>query len=498
MEKNDRGVRSILVLGGGAAGWLAAALLTRALRPERYRVIVLDDSRQTPRPASEATGPVFRHTLALLGVDEAQLMRATDATFSLGIEFRDWSATGEHYLHGYGAVGARLEAVPFHHYWLRLRELGDPHGFEEYSIACCAARSGRFAHPSSDRTSPLSLYSYGYHFNAQQLTAYLRAYAEQRGAVCTSGRAIELQRSASGLVQSVVLEDHARLEADLVLDCNAASDSPVTGALSGAWQDWEGWWPGNRAVLIDGAKPVELKPCSQFQALSQGWAWHTPLRRGSEHGFAYRSDMLSDDQALASARALAGAQAEFGQPRVLRFQVGRPLKFRQGNYIALPGASLPPLHHLRLQLVQTGVSRLLLLFPQDTSDPDDAAEYNRLTAFEYDRIRDFLAAHFLLSARTDSPLWRDRAQIGISDELEQRLALFRDSGRLGSFEDEPFDQDDWMSLLVGRGIMPPQHDPLADVMNIEDVRSALATARHSIARAAASLPLHERYLADRQ
>jgi tryptophan halogenase len=490
---SDNRIRNIAIVGTGAAGWLTAATLARVLQPG-YCVIQVVDAPGPAEPISEIANPAFHRLTGLLGIDQAQLVRATGASFSLGTEFRDWAQVGERYFHSYGPFGARLESVPFHHYWMRLRQLGDTRSLEEFSLATVAAKAGRFALPSTDSRSVLSLFSYGYHFDAALLTAYLRSYAEQRGVTHSAQRVLAVERRAGdNFIGALLLADRSRIEADLYIDCSGGGSGLPGDAPAVDYEDWSHWLPCDRAVAIACECAGEVAPYAQAIASRDGWLWRVPLQHQWDTGLAYSAQLLSDDEALAGARAGLPGHA-LGEPRLLRFAAGRPARFWTKNLLTLSGGALAPLESLRLHLVQTGITRLLTLFPDRSFHPGDAEEYNRLTISEYERIRDFLILHFKASARADSALWRHYRDMQVPDTLCAKMELFRSSGRLSLLDDEHFGADNWLSVLIGQGIVPRSYDPLADVLDLEPVRAALALAQSAVRRAVDTMPSHTRFL----
>jgi tryptophan 7-halogenase len=493
---SDSRIRNIAIVGAGAAGWLTAATLSRVLQPGYCSIQVLDVPC-ADAPISEASNPAFHRLTGLLGIDQAQLLAATGASFSLGTEFRDWARVGERYFHTYGPFGARLESVPFHHYWMRLRQLGDLRSLEEYSLATMAAKAGRFTLPSADSRSVLSLYSYGYHFDAGLLVAYLRAYAEQRGVIGSAQRVLAVERRAGdGFIAALLLADRSRVEADLYIDCSGGSGLPHNGTDAG-YEDWSHWLPCNRAVAMACERAEAIQPHALAVAASAGWRWHVPLQHQVDLGYAYGASFLSDDEALAGVRATLPGPA-LGEPRLLHFVSGRPRQFWTKNLLTLAGGALAPMESLRLHLVQTGITRLLTLFPVRSFHPGDAEEYNRLTCSEYDRIRDFLILHFKAGTRADTPLWRHCRAMPVPETLRAKIELFQSSGRLGLLDDEHFGADNWLSVLLGQNIVPASYDPLADVMDLEQVKAALAQARSAICQAVDAMPAHARFLAQFQ
>jgi tryptophan halogenase len=480
-------VQSIVIVGGGAAAWLAAATLARLLKPSFCGIRVIDSARIPAGAFSEAALPSFHRLNGLLEINENDLLQRTRGTFSLGKQFADWGRLGDRYFHTFGSFGAKLDAVPFHHYWLKLRRFGDATGIEDYSTATAAAKKHRFAHPLPDRRSVLSLYSYGYHFHSGLLAAYLREYAQAHGVVRIAREVVEVRlRGEDGFVDALQLDDGSRVQADLYVDCSGARGILSQRALNIGYEDWSRWLPCDRAVGIACTSAADAAaPYSESSALGCGWRWRIPLQGCVDSGYAYSSQYVSDDEAAATLPSDPPGTAS--EPRVLQLSPGRPAKFWVKNCIGLTGGILEPLESTGLHLVQTGITRLLTLFPVCRFSPCDIEEYNRLTTMEHERIRDFLILHFKATQRAE-PFWEYCRHMEVPDTLRAKIELFQRCGRVPMLDEEHFGEDSWLSLLLGQNLDPQDYDPLADVLDIAEVRAALFSMRSMIKDEVETMP----------
>jgi tryptophan halogenase len=483
---------SIVIVGGGASSWLAAATIARVLGAS-CQVRVLEIPGESANSGGIASVPSLHRMLRLLGLDESALMRNTQATFRLGASFRDWGAIGDRYFSGFGSIGAKLDAVPFQHHWLRLAALGESHLLEDFSMAAQAARLGKFAIPQSDPRSVLSLYSYAWHFDAGLLAAQLRASALGNGVVALAGEiaGVELDPEL-GFVRALVLQGGSRLEAKQFIDCAGA----LWPALGIELNDWSAWLPCDRVQSLRCASQPELPPYSEVTTHAHGWQSVTPLQNCIVRDFAYGSEFIGDE--VAAAQLLEAAQGtELDAPTLQRLNRGRPKQFWVKNCLLLPGETLDPLESSGLHLTQTGISRYLAHLPVSLLSPADAAEYNRLTAHEYDRLRDLLVLHYYATGRNDSALWTKCRATAVPESLRQRMALFADSGRITVGEDEFCGIDGWLSVLLGQGVSPGTYDPLADVTSLATTRGALTRMSQEMQAHAATLPDHRALIAAR-
>jgi tryptophan halogenase len=487
-------VQSIVLVGTGAPVWLAAATLARRLKSGFCAIRVIEPPGSRADAFSETALPSFHRLNNVLGIDENDLVRKTRGTFRLGVEFVDWGALGDRYFHAYGSYGAKLDAVAFHHYWLKMRQAGDPTGIEAYSTAAVAARHGKFAHASLDRRSMLSLFSYGYHFHAGLLAAYLREFAQAHGVIHAAQQVVEVhRRSADGFIDALQLDDDSRIRADLYIDCGGALHTLFGRPLANAFEDWSRWLPCDRAVGALYANSGDAAPYSQSTAHSSGWRARIPLQGGVDELLVYSSAHTGDDEAAATLRRDSDG-VPLTEPRFWRLSPGRPTKFWEKNWIRLTRGPLDNLESTGLHLVQTGIARLLTQFPVRRFSPADIEEYNRLTVAEHERIRDFLILHFKATQRTDTPFWEHCRGLGVPDTLRTKMELFHHSGRIAMLEDEHFSEDSWLALFLGQNVQPRDYDPLADVLDIEATKGALLRMRSMIETGVASLPAHARFL----
>jgi tryptophan halogenase len=489
-------VQNIVVVGGGAAGWLAAATLARLLKPSFCDIRLIASPQDQVGAFSEVALPSFHRLNGLLGINENDLLQQTRGTFRLGALFADWGRLGDRYYHTFGSLGAKLDAVPFHHYWVKLRQFGDSTGIDAYSMATVAAKQGRFAHPALEPGSFSSLYSYGYHFHAGSLAAYLREYAQSHGVTAIDRSVVRARlRGEDGFIDALQLDDGSCIRADLYIDCTGTRGVLAQQMLDNDHEDWSHLLPCDRMVGILGEAAGDLPPYSESTAQRAGWRRRIPLQQCMDTAYVYSSRHISDDEATATLLADLPGRA-LAEPRLLRLIPGRPTKFWDKNCIALAGNLLDPLESTGLHLVQTGITRLVTLFPVRRFSPSDIEEYNRLTTMEYERIRDFLILHYKTTQRGDSPFWEHCRHMAIPETLRVKIELFRRCGRIAMFDEEHFGEDSWLSVFLGQNLDPQDYDPLADVLDIEEVKAALSRMRSMIQDGVCTMPTHSQFIAE--
>jgi len=489
-------IRDLVIVGGGTAGWMMAAAASRFLADGQRRITVVESDAIGTVGVGEATIPPIRDWNAMLGIDEAAFVAATGATMKLGIAFDGWGAPGGSYIHPFGQLGRDFNGVDFHMAWLKHRGAPGVGPLEDYWLAAAAAKAARFAPPAPDPRSPLSQLAYAYHFDAALYAAFLRRYAEGGGAVRVEGRIAAVERDGRGHVGALRLDDGRRVAGELFIDCSGFRSLLLGEAMGVGFEEWTHWLPCDRAVAVPSARTVPLAPLTRAVAHDAGWRWRIPLQHRTGNGLVYASAHLSDDAAAARLLAALDGQAA-AEPRVIRFRTGRRDRLWQGNVVALGLAAgfLEPLESTSIHLIQSGIARLLALFPDTGFAPVLAAEYNRVMAAQYDAVRDFVILHYHANGRVGEPFWDALRAMPIPDTLATRLALFREKGRVLSYDDDLFSVASWVAVLLGQGIVPAGHDPMADALDDARVLAAMAALRGDYARAAAALPPHADYLA---
>jgi tryptophan 7-halogenase len=491
-------IRRVVIVGGGTAGWMAAAAIARVLGEIPGLSVELVESEAIGTVGvGEATIPQIVLFNKMLGIDEAEFLRETRATYKLGIEFVDWLWPGHRYVHPFGFYGLDMKGIEFHHFWLKGRALGDDTPLDAYSLAVVAGLQGRFAHPRPDQPgSPLSKLGYAFQFDAGLYARFLRRLAEANGARRTEGRIVAVERDGeSGHVAAVVLESGARVEGDLFLDCSGFRGLLIEETLGAGFEDWRHWLPCDRAVAVPCANGGDRQPLTRSTARAAGWQWRIPLQHRIGNGYVYASQHLSDDEAAATLLAnLDGAP--LGDPRPLRFTAGHRRRAWVGNTVALglAGGFLEPLESTSIHLVQSAIARLLTYWPTRRFDQREIDRFNAAHVADYRDIRDFLVLHYKATERRDSPFWDYCRTLEPPPGLADKLAIFAANGRVFREGDELFTETSWLSVMVGQGVAAGGYHPAADLLSDAETLARLDHIRRVVAETAALLPRQDDHL----
>jgi tryptophan 7-halogenase len=492
----DRRIRSIAIVGGGTAGWLAASILARALPGSGCRITCIESPDIPTIGVGEATIPPIIDLLRFLSINEADFVQHTQATYKLGIRFTGWTRAGERYWHPFGTFGQSINLRPFHHAWQRARSAGLAPQFNDYSLAATLGESARFRFPDPRSAGPVAGLRYALHFDAALVARYLRSYSEKLGVQRLEGTVEAATQRADGLLDELVFKDGTRVGADLFIDCSGFRGLLIEQTLKSGYLDWSSLLPCDRAVAMQSRLASPRAPFTEAIAQSAGWRWRIPLQQRAGNGYVYSSAHVSDEQALET--LLKGvAEQPLTDPRVLRFVTGRRKLFWNRNCVALGLASgfLEPLESTSIHLVVSGLYKLLEHFPDRDFVQPNIDSYNEELIAEMDRIRDFLVLHYCLNSREDAPLWAYCRSMALPDSLAERIELYRATGRIRTRPGELFTDLSWFYIFEGLGVRPERHDPLMDVVSTEQLREILATMARATAAGARNAPLHDSYFA---
>ncbi|MED5538222.1 tryptophan halogenase family protein [Brevundimonas sp.] len=492
-----RQLKKILIVGGGSAGWMAAALFSRLFRG-LYDITLIESEAIGTVGVGEATIPAIKTFNALIGLDEADFMRRTQASFKLGIQFIDWDRIGSSYIHGFGVIGRDLEWLRCHQYWLKMRAAGRASDFAAYSINTAAALQNRFMRADPQRNgSPLGHIAHAFHFDAGLYAKYLRGLSEAAGVRRREGKIASVQlRPDDGFVQSVTMEDGAVEAADLFIDCSGFRGLIIEEAMKTGYEDWTHWLPCDRALAVPCARTEPFTPYTRATARPAGWQWRIPLQHRTGNGHVYSSRYM--DEAEAERILLSNLDGEqLAEPNRIRFVAGKRRQVWNKNCVAAGLASgfLEPLESTSLHLIQSVLTRLVRLMPDGGFDPTTIAEFNRQMDFEYERIRDFVILHYKATQRDDTLFWRDCRDMAVPDTLQRKMDLFRANGRVFREDDELFTEESWIQVFLGQGVIPAGYDPLVDVTPEAEIERFLNDVETVIGKCVAVMPSHADYVA---
>jgi tryptophan halogenase len=482
-------VSKVVIVGGGTAGWMAAAALSKLLGRNLDVCLVESDQIGTVG-VGEATIPMLSAFHQLLGINEPDFMRATQATFKLGIQFENWGAVGDKYIHGFGIIGEDCWACPFHNFWVKSLQQGNKATLTEYSLHKHAAKANRFR---LDLDKGLA---YAYHLDATRYAQYLRRFSESHGVKRIEGKVVDVATDAeSGDIETLTLESGQKVDGDLFIDCSGFRALLIEQTLQTGYEDWTHWLPCDSAFAVQTQSVEPPIPYTRSIAREAGWQWRIPLQHRVGNGLVYCSQYLSDDEANQTLQDNVEGEL-ITEPRLIRFRTGRRVKQWNRNCVSLGLASgfLEPLESTSIHLVQSGIIRLMKLFPSAGIEQSEVDEYNHQSKLEFEYVRDFIILHYHVTQRDDTPFWNYCRTMDVPKTLSRRLELFRSNGRIFRENFELFFDGSWSQVMTGQRLLPEGYHPIVDMMTNDELRKFLQDIKVAHTRTVAGYPSHQEFL----
>lgn len=493
----DNQIKDIVIVGGGTAGWMAAAALGRQLGSSLFNIRLIESEEIGTVGVGEATIPHITYFNKMLGIDEPSFLKKTNATFKLGIEFVNWDKLGESYVHPFGPYGVDMQGVHFHHSWMRQYLNGSAKPIDDFCLPSKAAKAGKFQHGDPKlRNSPLNSMSYAYQFDAALYAKFMREFAHNLGVKRTEGKIVNVRQNLkTEFIEALELENGEVISGDLFIDCSGFRGLLTEQTLKTGYDDWSHYLPCDRAVARLSERLEILPPYTRATAKEAGWQWRIPLQTRTGNGYVYSSQYISDDEAMASLNKDLDT-APIADARLLKFKTGIRKKPWNKNVVAIGLAAgfLEPLESTSIHLIQTGVARLLTNFPDKNFNQPDIDFYNEATHLEYEQVRDFLILHYHVTQRDDTPFWNYCRTMDIPESLSKRLAIYKENGRLYRNGNELFNHVSWFAVMHGQGILPKRYHPLANALESDRLDNRLSELHRVTQRCVEVMPTHEDYL----
>ncbi|GEA09891.1 tryptophan halogenase family protein [Alteromonas sp. KUL49] len=494
MTKNT--IKTFVIVGGGTAGWMTAAALSRMLQPEHVSVTLVESDAIGTVGVGEATIPDIANFNKMLGIQEADFLKATSGTFKLGIEFSNWGKLGDKYFHPFGTHGVDMNGIDFHQYWLHSLSDSNHPPLESYSMCAVAAKQAKFSFPSSNPRAVTSSIRYAYHFDAIKYATFLREYAQQRGVNRVEGTIRQVSTNPkTGNIDALELESGQRITADFFFDCSGLRALLIDKTLGVQYKDWSHWLPCNSAQAIPTERTEPLLPFTKAIAQKAGWQWRIPTQHRTGNGHIYSRDFLDDEEATQILLDNVDAKP-IGEPRTIRFTTGCRDQFWYKNCVAigLSGGFLEPLESTSIYLIQQGISRFMSLFPSLNASEVIIDEYNRLMCREFEQVRDFIILHYKATERDDSEFWRYCSAMTIPDTLQHKIDLFKAGGRVFRDDNELFTRPSWIAVMLGQNIYPDNYDPMLANIPRSDIQRSLNSMSVSMTAAVEKMKTHAEFI----
>lgn len=488
---NNQKIKNVVIVGGGTAGWITAALLVKVLGKVLNITLVESDKIGTIG-VGEATIPPILHFNAAIGLDEKEFLKATKGTIKLGIEFEHWGKQGDSYMHAFGGIGKNFPFCDFHHFWLKTKQQSTDSNLWQYSLNYQAAKHNKFAKLNQIPNTNLPGITYAYHFDAGLYAKHLRLISEKMGVKRIEGTIDSIQQvKDNGFIHSLHLENGQSITGDLFIDCTGLSALLIEKTLSVGFEDYSHWLPCDRAMAVPSERTEPVIPYTKAIAHENGWQWRIPLQHRTGNGLVYSSKHLTDEKAKnLLLQSLDATPLE--EPRIIAFKTGRRRKQWHRNVVAIGLSSgfFEPLESTNIHLIQSAATRLLKCFPHQGINEVEVKEFNRQAKVESEQMRDFIILHYKLTQRDDSEFWRECQRMEVPASLTRKMELFAQTGKVFREQDELFTEIAWQQVMIGQGLLPKDYHPLVDSLSQQQLDDLMANLKTIIDKTIEKMPSH--------
>ncbi|MBP1299872.1 tryptophan halogenase family protein [Bradyrhizobium elkanii] len=439
---------SIVILGGGSAGWMTASYLKKALRG--VDIVLIESANVGTIGVGEASFSTLKLFFDYLGIDEAEWMPQCNATYKLAIKFKNWTAGGGSFYHPFQRYDV-IDGNNLGEWWLHLKPNDaafDSVCFSTPSL-CENNRSPRYLdgtvfdhnvkatfdpankiRPNAFLSNHRAQYPYGYHFEANLLASFLKKYATEIGVRCIEDDVDDVLLSIDGSIDCLRTRRNGAMKGSLYVDCTGFRGLLINQALQEPFVSFQDVLLNDRAVALQVPYPADrsdIEPFTSATALPSGWVWNIPLYTRVGTGYVYCSQFISSEQAESALRAHIGPRARDCVANHIKMRIGRCRNSWVKNCVAIGLSSgfVEPLESTGIFFIQLGIEELLRHYAGVATEREVVADYNRVMADCIDAVRDFLVLHYRASDRADTPFWRATKEIPVPPSMDQRLQLWK-------------------------------------------------------------------------
>lgn len=494
-------LESICIVGGGTAGWMAATLLSTALRGSNIQITVVESPDIETIGVGESTVPSIMDFIQASQIDLKEFIQATSASFKLGIRFDDWLTPGERYFHPFGKVGKDINGFDFYQAWLKSLDDGLITRWVDYSPSAIMAENQRFMLRPNQSTNEhpqnwvLSSFAHALHLDAVQVAHYLRHLCHKRGVARIEATVKDVTADNNAFIRSLALDNGTMVSSDFFIDCTGFKGLLIEKALKVGVEDWSHYLPCDRAVTVQTEQVNNPVPYTIATAQEAGWSWNIPLQHRTGNGYVYSSQFCSDAKALDTLLNSVSGKI-LNEPKTIPFTTGKREKIWHNNCLALGLASgfLEPLESTAIHLIYKTLVHFITHFPDGDFDTDNEQAFNQKINADFEEIRDFIILHYCTSGRNDSDFWRWCQTMPIPDSLREKISLFQKRGQLAQTNGQFFSSDSWCSIFEGMKIRPQKYHPLVDGFHSQYLANTLNENIKNIRSTVLKMPNHQDYI----
>ncbi|MCO4798791.1 MAG: tryptophan 7-halogenase [Colwelliaceae bacterium] len=489
-------LKSICIVGGGTSGWMAASLLSSALKGSNIKLTVIESPDIKTIGVGESTVPSMVSFVEACQINLKEFMQATSATFKLGIQFDDWRDQGDSYFHPFGIVGKNINGFDFYQAWLKSLADGNISRWGDYSPNAVMAENERFMLPPQQHQNwVLANYAHAFHLDAVKVAQYLRELCQKRGVTRIEATVKNVTVDHQQFIQDLELEGGTTVKSDFFIDCTGFKGLLIQETLKVGYEDWSHYLPCNRAVTLQTEQFTDPVPYTIATARDAGWSWKIPLQHRTGNGYVFASDFCSDGKAIDLLINNVSGKI-LNEPQIIPFVTGKRKKIWHNNCLSLGLANgfLEPLESTAIHLVYKTLVHFIKHFPDADFDKDNERVFNQKINADYEEIRDFIILHYCTSARSDTDFWRWCQTMPVPESLSEKIRMFKKRGQITHNSEQFFSSDSWCSIFEGMKIRPEKYHPLINGFHQKSLANTLNENVKSIRDTVLKMPNHHEYI----
>jgi tryptophan halogenase len=496
--------KRIVIVGGGTAGWITAAILVKGLPSSDYKITVIESPDIPTIGVGEATIPPIVNLLSYLELDEDDFLQKIEGTYKYGIHFENWSELGKSYMHAFGEIGQSLDNTDFTKLWLNYRLSLNLPPLNEFSPCAVAAYKNVFSPPrfnmdvKQEQYQPLSKLFYAYQFDAGLLANYLKEYSLALGVTHIYENVSHVNTHDTLGITALKLSDGKSVESDYYVDCSGTKGLLNKQALQCKYESWNRYLPCDRALVVQTKLDNDPFPFTKSIAMSSGWRWQIPLKNRVGNGYVYSSKHISDEDALIEFNDALGKDDRITPVRVIKFATGSLTTpwFKNSIALGLSGSFFEPLESTSIHMTHKYALEFKNALIYGTNMADEAKNFNALFNNDALSIRDFLIAHYCTTKRSDTLFWRDMQNLTIPESLQNHLSEFTRTGHITLPKGSLFPYQSWLQILTGQQYINDdiQLDLLEHNLPSEQAKAFFTNIKSTINTQVSQLPPHLEHL----
>ncbi len=454
--------KSIVILGGGTAGWISANAMIDSWADKGFEITLIESPDIGTVGVGEGSTPRLKVFFDQIGVEESEWMPRCKATYKNGISFANWSTRPgfERYFHPFATKIDKHTATAFYFNTYARRQGVDVHAHPDRFFLSAKLAENRQG-PKPDENFPF-LVEYGYHFDAHLVGEFLKERAKARGVKHVQAKVLDVKQTPAGDIASLLTDKEETIDGDFFVDCSGFRGTLIQQTLQVPFLSFAENLFNDSAVVLPTEQEAKIGAQTVSTAMKYGWAWEIPLTHRIGNGYVYSSSYCSSDDAETELRTALGLLGSDVEARHLKMKVGRVEKHWHKNCLAvgLSQGFIEPLEATALNLVCNTVYDFIETLEAGNFSDEGREGFNERANMGFEKVRDYIVAHYIMNSRDDTDYWRQNGENRhVSDRLQKILQIWKEGKSLSQEIEQQqipssYTATSWSCLLAGYGFYP--------------------------------------------